>query len=96
MSESGSFETTGESGYLDQSPSPKRARFDEQELGEAEYVEEGEVQEDGSLTVPQTQFEIEINSHQEGGSPSDGIGEIHAQDLGGPAFGVIHDAEVGF
>ena len=90
MTESGSFET--QASYLE-GPSPKRARYD----GQPEIVS---VSDDGgavTITVPQTQFEIEINSQQdeeECGSPSDDIPQIQAGDLAGPAFEVIHEAEV--
>ena len=89
MSESGSFETREET-YLEEAPSPKRARYEEGEIEETTIVQEGE---DGSMhiTVPQTQFEIEINSQAEGGSPTEGIHQIQAQDLSGPAFGVIQE-----
>jgi len=91
MTESGSFET--QASYLEDGPSPKRARYD----GQPEIVS---VSDDGgavTITVPQTQFEIEINSQQdeeEGGSPSEEIPQIQAGDLSGPAFEVIHEAEV--
>lgn len=86
MSESGSFET--EEGYLEEGPSPKRVRYEEPEIedAETEIVQEDE---DGvvHIAVPQTQFEIEINSGQEGGSPEQ-IAQIQ------PAFGIIQEPEV--
>lgn len=99
--ESGSFERGDESTYLS-SPSPKRARFDEAadiaEVTEVETIEAGgpnDVDHTVTITVPSTQFEIEINSQAEleGSSPDD-IGQIQTGDLSGPAFGIVQDAQV--
>ena len=71
--------------------SPKRARFEGHEQ-EIITTEEGD---EVVVTVPQTQFEIEINSQtDDGGSPAENIQQIQAHGLSGPTFGVIHDAEV--
>lgn len=97
--ESGSFERGDEGTYLS-SPSPKRARFEEAadiaEVTEVETIEAGgpnDVDHTVTITVPSTQFEIEINSQTEGSSP-DEIGQIQTGDLSGPAFGIVQDAQV--
>lgn len=82
-------------------PSAKRGRFDPSDLA-PEPVTEIAVTEDGQsgedevhLTVPQTQFEIEINS----GSVEDDDGVVREtilqQDLSGPAFAITTASQVG-
>ena len=103
--ESGSFEQdlAGDGGYLT-SPSAKRARFDDPsdvdevaQVTEVETVEEepmpSEVDHTVTITVPSSQFEIEINSQNESGSPTE-IGHIQSGDLAGPAFGIVHETQV--
>ena len=81
-------------------PSVKRARFEHTDLA-PEPVTEIAVTEDGRsgdgdvhLTVPQTQFEIEINS----GSVDDDDGVVREtilqQDLNGPAFAITTASQV--
>lgn len=82
-------------------PSAKRARFETADLA-PEAVTEIAVTEDVQagdgevhLTVPQTQFEIEINS----GSVEDEDGVVREtilqQDLNGPAFAITTASQVG-
>ena len=81
-------------------PSTKRARFEPADLA-PEPVTEIAVTEDAQpgdedvhLTVPQTQFEIEINS----GSVEDEDGVVREtilqQDLSGPAFAITTASQV--
>lgn len=83
-------------------PSPKRGRFEPSDLA-PEPVTEIAVTEDGHsgedevhLAVPQTQFEIEINS----GSVEDDDGVVREtilqQDLSGPAFAITTASQVGW
>ena len=55
-------------------------------------LQEGDDTDTVHITVPQTQFEIEINSGggEEGDSPCEGIHPIQAHNLSGPTFEVIH------
>lgn len=82
-------------------PSAKRARFETTDLAPepvteiavTEEVQPGD--EEVHLTVPQTQFEIEINS----GSVEDDDGVVREtilqQDLNGPAFAITTASQVG-
>ena len=85
-------------------PAAKRARFEATADLAPEPVTEIAVREDGQaageeevhhLTVPQTQFEIEINS----GSVEDEDGVVREtilpQDLNGPAFAITTASQVG-
>lgn len=102
MSDSGSFEpreeTTGGYDYVEveEGPSPKRARYEDAEIEHAQTeIVTTEEDDDAVITVPQSQFEIEINSQQElstSGSPPVQLSQAH--DLGGPSFGVIQDEGV--
>ena len=106
MSESGSFEqdmSCSDGSYLT-SPSAKRARFEDPanvdevaQVTEVETVEEdampSEVDHTVTITVPSSQFEIEINSQNDAGSPTE-IGTLHSGDLSGPAFGLVHETQV--
>ena len=102
----GSFEQdmASDGSYLT-SPSAKRARFDDPsevdevaQVTEVETVEEdampSEVDHTVTITVPSSQFEIEINSQNDTGSPPE-IGHIQTEDLAGPSFGIVHDTQVG-
>ena len=101
----GSFEQdmAGDGSYLT-SPSAKRARFDDPsevdevaQVTEVETVEEdampSEVDHTVTITVPSSQFEIEINSQNDTGSPTE-IGHIQTGDLAGPSFGLVNDTQV--
>ena len=106
MSESGPFEQAdmaSDGSYLT-SPSAKRARFDDSanvdevaQVTEVETVEEdampSEIDHTVTITVPSSQFEIEINSQNDTGSPTE-IGAIQSGDLSGPAFGIVHETQV--
>lgn len=80
--ESGTFQSGDGEAYRDGTPSPKRSRYDSS--GDIDSSEEGSVH----LSMPQTQFEIEINSHHDTGSPTQ---DIEAHDLAGPTFAVIEE-----
>lgn len=80
--ESGTFQNGDGEAYRDGTPSPKRSRYDSS--GDIDSSEEGSVH----LSMPQTQFEIEINSHHDAGSPTQ---DIEAHDLAGPTFAVIEE-----
>lgn len=101
----GSFEQdmASDGSYLT-SPSAKRARFDDPsevdevaQVTEVETVEEdampSEVDHTVTITVPSSQFEIEINSQNDTGSPTE-IGHIQSGDLAGPSFGIVNDTQV--
>ena len=103
--ESGPFEQdiATDGSYLT-SPAAKRARFEDPsdvdevaQVTEVEMVEEevvpNEMDHTVTITVPSSQFEIEINSQNETTSPTE-IGQIHSGDLAGPAFGIVHDTQV--
>ena len=98
--ESGAFERTEDGGYF-LAPSPKRVRYD-QSNGEAadvmnvsEVVETVQTDEVGTvtITVPSSQFEIEINSQAEE-EDTDEIPQIQTADLTGPTFGIVQDSQV--
>ena len=106
---SATFEPGSGGGEIDLStepPATKRARFEPTadlvpepvtEIAVREEVQSSEDQtaEVHHLTVPQTQFEIEINS----GSVEDEDGVVREtilpQDLNGPAFSITTDPQVG-
>ena len=103
--ESGSFEqdVANDGSYLT-SPSAKRARFEDPgdvgevaQVTEVETVEEeampSEVDHTVTITVPSSQFEIEINSQNDTSSPTE-IGHIQTGDLAGPTFGIVHETQV--
>lgn len=73
-------------------PSAKRARFEPTDLA-PEPVTEVAVRED---CVPQTQFEIEINSGTVDDDDDDGVVRetILQQDLSGPAFAITTASQV--
>lgn len=80
-------------------PHSKRARLEAPELAPEPATEvavtEGEGGEEVHLTVPQTQFEIEINSGTVVEEVEDvGRETILRQDLGGPAFSITTAAQV--
>ncbi|KAL5499638.1 hypothetical protein EMCRGX_G011090 [Ephydatia muelleri] len=83
--ESGTFQSGDGEAYRDGTPSPKRSRYDSS--GDIDSSEEGSVH----LSMPQTQFEIEINSHHDTGSPTQ---DIEAHDLAGPTFAVIEEQDI--
>ena len=83
--ESGTFQNGDGEAYRDGTPSPKRSRYDSS--GDIDSSEEGSVH----LSMPQTQFEIEINSHHDAGSPTQ---DIEAHDLAGPTFAVIEEQDI--
>lgn len=80
--ESGTFQSGDGEEYHDGTPSPKRSRYDSS--GDIDSSDDGSVH----LTMPPTQFEIEINSHHDTGSPTQ---DIEAHDLAGPTFAVIEE-----
>ena len=80
--ESGTFQSGDGEEYRDGTPSPKRSRYDSS--GDIDSSDDGSVH----LTMPPTQFEIEINSHHDTGSPTQ---DIEAHDLAGPTFAVIEE-----
>lgn len=103
---SATFEPGGSGGSIELSAEPpiaKRARFEPTADLAPEPVTEIAVREDGQsgeeevhhLTVPQTQFEIEINS----GAVEDEDGVVREtilpQDLNGPAFAITTAPQVG-
>ena len=101
---SATFEPSGGGGIelSSETPAAKRARFEATVDLAPEPVTEIAVREDGQsgeevhhLTVPQTQFEIEINS----GSVDDEDGVVREtilpQDLNGPAFAITTASQVG-
>lgn len=103
--ESGPFEhdMAGDGTYLT-SPAAKRARFEDPsevdevaQVTEIETVEEETVTSDidhtVTITVPSSQFEIEINSQNDTSSPTE-IGQIQTGDLAGPSFGIVHETQV--
>lgn len=104
---SAGFEPSEDGSYL-QEPSPKRVRYDHSSDGthgthpvmHVSEVEEtvqtedpGEVADTLTITVPSSQFEIEINSQVEE-EDSDEIPQIQRSDLTGPAFDIVHDPQV--
>ena len=103
-SESGAFEHN-EGSYL-QAPSPKRVRFDPPngeppEVMQVSQVVETVPTEDPNevdtvtITVPSSQFEIEINSQVEE-EEGDEASQIQRSDLTGPSFGIVQDTQVSF
>ena len=94
--ESAAFEH-GEESYL-QTPSPKRVRFDHpngEQMQVSQVVETFQTEDPNevgtvTITVPSSQFEIEINSQVE----EDESEEIQRSDLTGPAFGIVRDPQV--
>lgn len=99
MSESVAFQH-GEDSYL-QAPSPKRVRFTHSNgqppevLQVVETVHTGDPSEVDTvtITVPSSQFEIEINSQVEE-DEADEVPQIQRSDLTGPAFGIVQDPQV--
>lgn len=83
--ESGTFQSGDGEGYRDGTPSPKRSRYDSS--GDIDSSDDGSVH----ISMPQTQFEIEINSHHDTGSPTQ---DIEAHDLAGPTFAVIDEQDM--
>lgn len=95
MSGSGSFEQTRDDLDLATPPSAKRARYEATELAPepaTEIVTEGEGGE--MLTVPQTQFEIEINSGTVEDEDDVSREAMLRQELAGPAFAITTVAQV--
>ncbi len=100
---SAAFKRSEDGGYL-QAPSPKRVRY-ENANGEptevmhvsdmVETVQTGDPNEVDTvtITVPSSQFEIEINSQVEE-DETDEIPQIQRSDLTGPAFDIIQDTHV--
>lgn len=100
--ESAAFECGQESSYL-QAPSPKRVRFDSSNGHPPELLQVSEVVETVqtedpneigtvTITVPSSQFEIEVNSQvEEEELESDELPQIERSDLTGPAFGLVQD-----
>ncbi len=101
MSDSGSFERRDDAGYdyveVADGPSPKRARYEDAEIEHAqtEIVTTEEVEDEAVITVPQSQFEIEISQQELSSSGSPPVQLTHPHGLGGPSFGVIQDGGVG-
>lgn len=102
-SESAGFEHGGE--YL-QAPSPKRVRFDHSNGDAPEVMQVSQVVETVptedpnavdtvTITVPSSQFEIEINSQVEEEEEGDEVPQINRSDLTGPTFGIVEDPQVG-
>lgn len=89
--ESAAFEHDEES-YL-HTPSPKRVRFDHpnsEQMQVSQVVETFHTEDPNevgtvTITVPSSQFEVEINSQVE----EDEGEEIQRSDLTGPAFGIV-------
>ncbi len=92
-------------GYL-QAPSPKRVRFDHSNGEQGEVMQVSEVVETVqtedpnevdtvTITVPSSQFEIEINSQVEDlEEEGDEVPQIQPSDLTGPNFGIVQDPQV--
>jgi hypothetical protein len=100
--ESAAFEH-GESSYL-HAPSPKRLHFDHSngeapEVMQVSQVVETVPTEDPNevdtvtITVPSSQFEIEINSQVEE-EEGEEVPQIQRSDLTGPAFGIVEGPQV--
>ena len=100
---SGAFEHGEESSYL-QAPSPKRVRLDPSSSHPPELLQVSEVVETVqtedpneigtvTITVPSSQFEIEVNSQVEEEEP-DEVPQIERSELTGPAFGLVQDPQV--
>ena len=102
--ESGGFEPDEDGGYL-RRPSPKRIRYDVgggsshnsvmqvPDLVEAVQVEDSEETDTVTITVPSSQFEIEINS-QVDEEDGEEIPQIQRTDLIGPNFNIVQDPQV--
>lgn len=99
------FEPCEDDNYL-QAPSPKKARFNSNGSNRAAHpvmhvsdvVEMVQTEDHGevdtlTITVPSSQFEIEINSQVEEEDPDD-IPQIERKDLSGPVFDIVHDPQV--
>lgn len=103
--QSAAFEPGEEGSYL-QTPSSKRLRLDHSN-GEApellhvsevvETVQTEDPNEIGTvtITVPSSQFEIEVNSQVEE-EEAEEVPQIERSDLTGPAFGIVQDPQVRF
>lgn len=100
--ESAGFEHREE--YL-QAPSPKRVRFDHSNGDAPEVMQVSQVVETVptedpnevdtvTITVPSSQFEIEINSQVEEDEGDEQVPQINRSDLTGPAFGIVEDPQV--
>ena len=100
--ESAGFEH-GEGSYF-QAPSPKRVHFDHSNGDAPEVMQVSEVVETVhtgdpnevdtvTITVPSSQFEIEINS-QVDEDEGEEVPQIQRSDLTGPAFGIVRDPQV--
>ena len=95
MSGSGSFEPTPDDLELASPPSAKRARYEATVLAPdlgTEVVAQGE--EGEMLTVPQTQFEIEINSGTVEDEDEANEEAMLRHELAGPAFAITTAAQV--
>ena len=103
--EKAGFEPCEDGSYL-QAPSPKKARYhsngsnrvENPVLHVSDVVETVQTEDPGevdtlTITVPSSQFEIEINSQVED-DDSDDIPQIERSDLTGPAFDIVHDPQV--
>lgn len=104
--DSAGFEPDEDGDYL-QTPSPKRLRYDAgsgsghdshplvevPDLVEAVQVDDSGETDTVTITVPSSQFEIEINSQTE---EEDGeeIPQIQRSDLTGPNFNIVQDPQV--
>lgn len=81
-------------------PSSKRPRYDvaETEILEVNTDVDGVPVDTMTITtadsVPNSQFEIEINSQADDDDPEE-IGQLQATDLTGPNFGLVQDTQVG-
>ena len=98
------FEQSEDGGGYLQAPSPKRVRYDHQNGETAEVVQVVETlqnvgpnevvgDETVTITVPSSQFEIEINSQVEE-EENDEIPQLQRGDLTGPTFDIVHDQQV--
>lgn len=86
-------------------PSPKRVHFDHSNGAAPEVMQVSQVVETVptedpnevdtvTITVPSSQFEIEINSQVEDEDEGDDVPQIQRSDLTGPAFGIVEDPQV--
>lgn len=84
-------------------PSPKRVRFDHSNGDPPEVMHVSEVVETVqtddpdevdtvTITVPSSQFEIEINSQVEDEEEEEVL-HLQPSDLTGPSFGIVHDPQ---
>lgn len=100
--ESAAFEHGEDTNYL-QAPSPKRVRYDHangeppdvlhvSQVVETIQTEDPNEVDTVTITVPSSQFEIEINSQVD--EEEDEVPQIQHGDLTGPAFGIVEDSQV--